>query len=51
MPTAQKRQVRVTLDILAYDDLDLEDLNWREMLDLQGDEDVDVSIKEIDPFM
>lgn len=51
MPTAQKRQVRVTLDIIAYDDLDLEDLNWREILDLQGGEDVDVTIKEIDPFM
>jgi hypothetical protein len=47
---ALKRQVRVTLDIECYDDLDLEDLNWREILDLQGDEDVDVSIKEIDPF-
>ena len=48
---SQVIQVRVTLDILAYDDLDLDNLNWREMLDLQGDEDVDVSIKEVDFFM
>lgn len=47
---AQKRLVRVTLDITCYDDLDLEDINWRELLDLQGDEDVDSTIKEIDPF-
>ena len=50
MLTAQKRQVSVTLDITCYDDLDLEDLNWRELLELQGDEDVHVSIKDYDPF-
>jgi hypothetical protein len=47
---AQKRQVRVTLDITCYDDLDLEDINWREMLHLEGDEDVHCNIKEYDPF-
>jgi len=50
MQTAQKRHVRVILDIACYDDLDVEDLNWRELLDLQGDEDVDISIKDFDPF-
>ena len=50
MLTAQKRQVRVTLDIIAYDDLDVEDINWREILELQGDEEVYTTIKEIDPF-
>jgi len=50
MPTAQKRRVIVTLDIDCYDDLDLEDINWRDVLDLQGDEDVHSSIKEFDPF-
>jgi len=50
MKTAQKRHVRVTLDIMCYDDLDVEDLNWRELLDLQGDEDIDISIKDCDPF-
>jgi hypothetical protein len=50
MAMVQKRMVRVTLDIECYDDLDLEDLNWRELLDLQGSEDVHISIKEYDPF-
>ena len=44
---AQKRLVSVTLDIECYDDLELEDLDWREMLDLQGNENVHVSIKEL----
>ena len=43
-----KHLVRVTLDIMCYDDLDLEDLNWRRLLELEGDEDVDVSIQDID---
>ena len=43
---AQKRQVQVTLDIECYEDLELEELDWREVLDLQGDETVDVTIKE-----
>ena len=45
-----KQLVRITLDIECYDDLDLDAINWRELLDLQGDEDVHCSIKEIDPF-
>ena len=43
---AQKRLVRVTLDISCYDDLDLEDINWREVLQLEGSEEVDCSIKD-----
>jgi hypothetical protein len=43
-----KRLVRVTLDIMCYDDLDVEDINWRQVLELEGDEDVDVSIQDID---
>ena len=35
---AHKRLVSVTLDIECYDDLELENLDWREVLDLQGDE-------------
>jgi len=47
MPATQaKRMVRVTLDLMCYDDLDVEDINWRELLDLEGDEDVHVSIKD-----
>jgi hypothetical protein len=47
---AQKRRVRVTLDIECYDDLDLEGLDWKELLDLEGDEDIHSTIKEFDPF-
>ena len=43
---AQKRLVRVTLDIECYDDLDLENMNWQEMLELEGDENVHVTIKD-----
>lgn len=47
---AQKRLVQVTLDIECYDDLDLHDMNWRDILELEGDENVHVNIKEFDPF-
>ena len=43
---AQKRLVRVTLDITCYDDLELEDLDWKDLLQLEGDEEVDISIKD-----
>jgi hypothetical protein len=43
---AQKRLVRVTLDIECYDDLNVEDMNWKDILDLQGDEDVHASVKD-----
>jgi hypothetical protein len=46
-----KRLVRVTLDIDCYDDLDLESMDWKQILELEGDEDVDVSIKEVDIFV
>ena len=48
---ALKRRVRVTLDIMCYDDLDLEDINWKDLLELEGDEEVDASIREYDPFL
>ena len=41
-----KRTFQVTLDITCYDDLDLNSLDWRELIGLEGDEDVDVSIKD-----
>ena len=43
---AHKRIASVTLDIECYEDLELEQLDWREVLDLQGDETVDVTIRE-----
>ena len=48
---AQKRKVQVTLDIECYDDLDLEELDWDNLLDLEGDEKVHyVNIKENEVF-
>ena len=44
---ARKRIVSVTLDIECYDDLDLEDINWSDILGLEGDEKVDISIREL----
>ncbi len=47
---AQKRIVQVTLDIMCYDDLDLDNINWRELLDLEPGEDIHCRVKEFDPF-
>lgn len=45
---AQKHRVRVTLDIECYDDLDLKHFNWNEMLSLEGDENLDITIENLD---
>jgi hypothetical protein len=45
---AQKRRVRVVLDLEVYDDLDLESMDWREVLDLEGDEQAEATIKDLD---
>ena len=47
---AHKRMVSVTLDIICYDDLDVEHMDWKDLLELEGDEEVHCSIKEYDPF-
>ena len=47
---AHKKLVRVTLDIECYDDLDLDDINWRQVLELEGSEEVYHTIHELDPF-
>lgn len=47
---AQKRIIQVTLDIMCYDDLDVENINWRELLNLEPGEDIDCRVKEFDPF-
>jgi hypothetical protein len=43
---AQKRLVRVTLDITCYDDLNIEDMDWKDLLELEGDEDVHATVKD-----
>jgi len=45
---AHKRLVRVVLDVECYDDLNIEDIDWKDLLELEGDETVYSSIKEID---
>jgi hypothetical protein len=47
MYTTTKRLVSVTLDIECYDDLPLEDYDWKEVLGLEGGENVQVNIKEM----
>ena len=44
---AQKRIVSVTLDIECYEDLDLKNINWVDILGLEGDENVKVSMEEL----
>ena len=43
---AQNRLVRVTLDITCYDDLNIEDMDWKDLLELEGDEDVHATVKD-----
>ena len=47
---AQKRLVRVTLDIMCYDDLNVEAMDWKEILELEGDEEVYTTVKDFDRF-
>ena len=47
---AQKRLVRVTLDIECYDDLNVECMDWKDLLGLEGDEDVHASIRDYDVY-
>ena len=48
MYTITKRKVRVILDIECYDDLDIESLDWNDILHLEGDENVDTTIVDDD---
>ena len=44
----QKQRIRVTLDIECYDDLDLQSYDWKEVLGLEGDENVDTTTENLD---
>ena len=48
MYTLTKRKVRVILDIECYDDLDIEAIDWNDILHLEGDENVDTTIVDDD---
>ena len=41
-----KRLVRITLNVECYDDFHPEDLDWNDILGLEGDEHVDATIKD-----
>lgn len=42
----KKKRYRVVLDIEAYDDLDIKNLSWDEILKLEGDECVYAQVKD-----
>ena len=42
----QKTRYRIVLDLEAYDDLDPHQIDWHDLLKLEGDENVFVTIKE-----
>ena len=42
-----KRTVESTLDVECYEDLDLENIDWNDVLGLEGDESVHCQIKEL----
>lgn len=50
MMLAHKQRVRIILDVECYDDLDLDAYDWREILQLEGDESVHHSITHLDAF-
>ena len=50
MYTHTKRQVRVTLDIECYEDLELDNINWNDVLGLEPNESVNIIIHDIDEF-
>jgi hypothetical protein len=35
---------------MCYDDLDVDEMDWKEMLELQGDEDVYATVKDFNRF-
>jgi len=44
--TVQKKRYRVVLDLEAYDDLDVQNLDWAELLKLEGGECVSATVKD-----
>lgn len=45
---AQKKNVRVTLDLSVYSDFDARQIDWRKLFELDGDETVDAYIEDLD---
>jgi hypothetical protein len=45
---AQKKNVRVTLDLSVYEDFDARQIDWRKLFNLEGDEFVEAYVEELD---
>ena len=43
---AQKRSISITLDLEVYDDFDIETIDFNSLLELEGDEHLEVSITD-----
>jgi hypothetical protein len=45
---AQKKNVRVTLDLSVYSDFDARQIDWRKLFDLDGDETVEAYVEDLE---
>jgi len=45
---AQKKNVRVTLDLSVYNDFNARQIDWRKLFQLDGDETVEAYVEELD---
>jgi len=45
---AQKKNVRVTLELSVYSDFDARQIDWRKLFQLDGDESVEVYVEDLD---
>ena len=43
---AQKRTISITLDLEVYDDFNVNDVDFHSLLDLEGDEKLEVSVTD-----
>ena len=46
----QRRSITVTLELEVYDDFDPVSIDWHELLELSGGEEVEVSVVESDSW-
>ena len=45
---AQKKRVRVTLDLDVYEDFHPHQINWAKVFELEGDETVEAYVEDLD---
>lgn len=41
-----KKSISITLDLVVYDDFDVRDIDFSSLLELEGDEQVDVNVTD-----